>query len=217
MLPMKQLPLDIRPLPAPGLAQIVAGPNAEALDALRALVGGRLAEPVYLWGGAQAGKSLLLAAAAEALDVSCLAGHDVAWPATPGAIVLDSVHLLSGPAQIEAFDHFNRNRSAGLAWLAGGNDAPAALPLRQDLRTRLGWGLIYQLKPLSDEDKRLAMQQYAAARGFDLPATVSDYLLTRHSRDLGHLLAVIEALDRFSLVTQRPVTLPLLKTLLPQA
>ncbi|WP_409035157.1 HdaA/DnaA family protein, partial [Methylibium sp.] len=42
------------------------------------------------------------------------------------------------------------------------------------------------------------------------------YLLTRFARDLGSLMALLDALDDFSLSHQRAVTVPLLKQMLAQ-
>src|SRR5919108_695820 len=87
----------------------------------------------------------------------------------------------------------------------------AAVALREDLRTRLAWGLVYQLKPLSDADKARHLHAQAARRGLRLPDEVVGYLLTRLPRDLASLNAVLEALDRYSLSAKRPVTLPLVR------
>jgi DnaA family protein len=95
--------------------------------------------------------------------------------------------------------------------LAAGVRPPAQLELRADLRTRLAWGLVYQLKPLSDGEKALHLRAEAARRGLRLPDEVLAYLLTRLPRDLASLNQVLEALDRYSLETQRPVTVPLVR------
>jgi len=88
------------------------------------------------------------------------------------------------------------------------------LPLMPELRTRLGWGLVFQLQPLDDAEKRTALQRHAETLGFQLDPQVADYLLTRGARDMQSLLGVLEALDRFSLETRRPITLPLARQLL---
>jgi DnaA family protein len=95
--------------------------------------------------------------------------------------------------------------------LAAGRRPPAQLVLREDLRTRLAWGLVYQLKPLSDADKALHLRAQAARRGLRLSDEVVGYLLTRLPRDLPSLNSVLDALDRYSLAAKRPVTLPLVR------
>jgi DnaA family protein len=86
--------------------------------------------------------------------------------------------------------------------------------LREDLRTRLGWGLIYQLHGLTDEEKIAALGRAAHARGISLSAGVLPYLITHFRRDMQSLSAMLDALDQYSLETQRPITLPLLRSLL---
>jgi DnaA family protein len=95
--------------------------------------------------------------------------------------------------------------------LAAGAQPPAQLVLREDLRTRLAWGLVYQLKPLADADKALHLRAEAARRGLRLPDEVLAYLLNRLPRDLGSLTGVLEALDRYSLAAKRPLTVPLVR------
>ena len=184
---------------------------------LCAMSEGKQHEPVYLWGSPCCGKSLMLAALAESLPGAVLvSGNTPGWPAQEGALLIDDVDRLDGENQIEAFNRYNRNRAAAMVWVASGSQAPSGLVnLREDLRTRLGWGLIYQLHPLNDAEKRQALVRRADQLGFELEGLIADYLLTRYSRDLRQLLAVVDALDRFSLEQQRRVSLPLLKTLLP--
>ena len=105
-------------------------------------------------------------------------------------------------------------RDAGGLWLAAGNVAPADLPVMPELQTRLGWGLVFQLQGLNDTEKRAALAQHAEYLGFRLEPQVADYLLNHTARDMQSLLRVLEALDRFSLETRRPITLPLLRQLL---
>jgi DnaA family protein len=85
------------------------------------------------------------------------------------------------------------------------------LDLRPDLRTRLGWGLIYQLQSLSDHEKSLALNEHAKAKGYPLPHDVAQYLLNHGRRDLPSLLATLDALDALSLSLHRAPSVPLLK------
>ena len=84
------------------------------------------------------------------------------------------------------------------------------------MRTRLGWGLVYEALPLADEEKPAALATYARQRGFDLSAEVIDYLLRHGRRDMPSLLATLVELDRLSLASKRAVTVPLLKQWLQQ-
>ena len=187
---MKQLALGISPPPQPTLENFVAGTNAELLARLRALVAGTLGENiVYLWGEAGSGKSHLLVACA-------LAGLQTA----------DDVERLDEAGQVELFHRINEAREPGGALLAAGRSPPAQLALREDLRTRLGWGLVYQVKTLSDSERAEFLRSEAARRGMRLADDVIGYLLTHVRRDLRSLAAILDRLDRASLERHRHIT-----------
>jgi DnaA family protein len=192
-----QLLLELEPPPAPTLANFLAGANRAAVEAL-----GRLAAApgtVYLWGEAGTGKSHLLTAVARGADVA----------------TIDDVDRLAEAAQLEAFDRFNRVRAAGGSVVAAGAAPPARLgALREDLRSRVLSGLVFQLVPLTDGEKAAALAAHAAERGMKLPPEAVDHLLARLPRDLGTQFAVLDAIDRYSLALKRPVTLPLVRAAL---
>jgi DnaA family protein len=190
---MKQLALGISPPPQPTLENFVPGANGELLARLREFQAGKFADSVlYLWGENGSGKSHLL-------------------QACTGPNVADDVEKLDEAAQIRLFNAINEARQSGGTVLAAGNAPPAQLPLREDLKSRLAWGLVYQVKPPNDEERALFLRAEADRRGMRLPDEVVAYLLTRMRRDLRSLTAVLDQLDRFSLETKRPVTLPLLR------
>ena len=88
------------------------------------------------------------------------------------------------------------------------------MEVREDLRTRLGWDLVFRLEQLSDEERARALQSHASQRGLELSSEVVSWLLTHHERDMSRLTALVDALDRYSLARHRAITLPLLKDLL---
>jgi DnaA family protein len=197
---MQQLPLAISPPPAPSFDNFIEGANAEALLRVQELAEGRLRETVlYLWGDAGSGRSHLLRAAAT-----------TAVPARE-LVVADDVQALDEPAQIELFNAINRAREGRGAVLAAGDAPPGQLALREDLRSRLGWGLVYQLKALTDEDKARHLRAEAERRGLRISDEVIRYLLSHLPRDLPSLNAALELLDRYSLAHQRHITLPLVR------
>ncbi|UGA40772.1 hypothetical protein JOS77_19620 [Chromobacterium haemolyticum] len=56
--------------------------------------------------------------------------------------------------QITLFSFYNSLKESGESrLLMAGRQPPMALAVRDDLRTRLGWGLVFEVKALSDEDK----------------------------------------------------------------
>jgi DnaA family protein len=195
---MKQLLLDIKPAATPSLQNFIAGRNAEAIDSLNAVLK-KTAQSnfIYLWGEKGCGKSHLLSA--------CKA---------IGARVADDVNLLDNDAQIDLFNTYNQLKETGGVLITAGLHAPTQMGLRDDLSTRLAWGLVYQLHPLNDDEKASALKQHAKERGMKMPDEVVDYCLRYLRRDLPTLMATLDALDEWSLTTHKPITVPMLRKLL---
>lgn len=191
----RQLALPIQAPPAPSLDNFIPGENRELLARLRELAAGRFADAViYLWGAPGCGRSHLLESCARA-----------------ALAVADDVEQLDPDAQLALFNAINEARDSGGTVLAAGLAPPAQLVLREDLRSRLGWGLVYEVKPLSDAEKAVYLHAEAARRGLRLSDEVVRYLLTHARRDMSSLVAVLEHLDRSSLEQHRAVTLPLVR------
>jgi DnaA-homolog protein len=213
--PMRQLLLDFTQAPAPTFANFVHGGNAELARALEAAVKGELAERVmYVWGETGAGKTHLLKAfvAASAGGARFVPARDFMDAGEAAVFALDDVEKLTDGEQVSLFNAFNEGSFEFL--LVSASSAPRDVPIRRELATRLATGLTYRVSPLSDEEKRSALAAHARSRGFAIPDEVTGYLLTHARRDMGSLIAALDSLDRFSLETGRPVTVPLLKTAL---
>ena len=212
---MQQLLLQLALPPAPTLDNYVPGRNGAALQALRDIARGAGGERfVYLWGEPGSGRTHLLRGLAQAAG----GGKGLYLCGTPGGsmaadnvIAVDDVQDLSAGGQIALFDLYNRVRAGGGALVASGDAAPAQLALREDLRSRLAWGLAFQLHPLSDAEKAAALREHARGRALDLPEDVIAYLLKHARRDMASLIGILNALDRYSLEQKRPVTLPLVR------
>ncbi|HTJ97002.1 MAG TPA: DnaA regulatory inactivator Hda [Rhodocyclaceae bacterium] len=215
----RQLLLNIRPPQTPSLDNFVAGSNGEIITALTRFAAGNEVNAIYLWGNLGSGRShLLQATAAQASrPVIYLRGNEVAGdfdPAPETLVIVDDVEALNPDAQIALFRCFNDIRIKQLKLLLSGSTAALHLPSREDLRTRIGQALIYEVKPLSDSDKASALLYHAAQRGMKVDDNIIDYLLRHGRRDVPSLMAVLDALDQQSLEQQRPVTLPLLREIL---
>ena len=228
---MKQMALDLGLAPGPSLNRFFPGSNQAALEHLRLQVGEgwgmpRSPVPTYLWGETGCGKSYLLRAVAEALREQ---GGSVGWLDAStrfpsafnerwSAVILDEVHFYNPVQQAAAFNWFVNATSPATGarrWvLAAGELPPSDLKLRDDLRTRLGWGEIYQLHLLSEEQRRGVLKDEAQPRALTLPDDVMDYMLKRFSRDLGSLMQLLDHLDNFALRNKRALTIPLLKDML---
>jgi DnaA family protein len=225
---MKQLALDIGLASGPTLAGFFAGPNEPALRHLRLWVGDARSStlhspvPTYLWGESGSGKTHLLEAVRSALrdqgaSVGWLHGglsdppdFDERW----GAVLLDDVHLYTAVQQHSAFNWFVNAQSLQRGVVAAGAAPPADLPLREDLRTRLGWGHVFHLQVLNEPERRAVLRQAADGRGVMLTDEVLDYMLHRFSRDLGSLMELLVQLDGYALQTQRAITIPLIRSML---
>ena len=196
---MQQLLLELAPPPPPTLENFSPGRNVAALEALREALGGG-ERFVFLWGPGGSGKTHLLRAFAEAAAAAKLE-----------AAAVDDVARLGEEEQVALFDRCNRLRASGGALVASAGAPPAQLALRPDLRSRLASGIVLQLHPLSDPDKALALTAHASRRGIALERGLIAYLLSHFERDMGTQIALLDALDRYSLQRKRPITLPLLK------
>jgi DnaA family protein len=188
---------------------------------------------IYWWGPQGSGRSHLLEAMANAAENASLPfftlrpDEPTTWvrleetiptlthSEIASVITVDDVHRLDERLVGALFRILNSvQASNNIHIFMAGNAAPANLILREDLRTRLGWGLIFQTQLLDDSEKIQALEQAAKARGLVLSPDVLPWLLNRFYRDMPNLMALIDALDAYSLETKRAVTLPLVRELL---
>ncbi|TAK92504.1 MAG: DnaA regulatory inactivator Hda [Burkholderiaceae bacterium] len=208
---MRQIPLDISSPAPPTLDNFVAGRNAQLLALLREVEQGICTEHfITLWGEPGSGRRHLLQA---------LAGTHTIAPGQmvqcDGRTLVHDVGALDATGQQTLFNRYNEIRASGQGTLiVSAACAPLQLPLREDLRTRLGWGLVFQVIGLSDEEKAAALYNQARARGLQLSSDIIPWLLTHTRRDMPALMALLDALDRYSLEKKRAITLPLVRELL---
>ena len=216
---MEQLTFELAPAEPPSFSNFLPGRNAEAVAALRLLAAGEIRETgVLLWGPKGVGRTHLLRAtlfaAGARRTVVCHASPHVVPSEPPGAgtlVGVDDVDLADATAQGRLFTLFNALGETGGQLLCVASAPPGRLGLRADLRTRLGWGLVYEISPLTDAEKPAALVHYATMRGFSLGEDVIAYLLAHGRRDMTSLMATVAALDRYSLASKRVITVPLLR------
>ncbi|MBU3540169.1 DnaA regulatory inactivator Hda [Polynucleobacter sp. UB-Tiil-W10] len=188
---------------------------------------------IYWWGPEGSGRSHLINAVGNAADYAGLEHialtpfEPTSWvrleekmgtiseSTTPSVITVDDVDRLDDRLVGSLFRILNVvQASKAIHIFMAGKASPANLKLREDLRTRLGWGLIFQTQLLDDDEKIQALEEAAKARGLVLSPDVLPWLLSRFYRDMPSLMALIDALDAYSLETKRAVTLPLVRELL---
>ena len=225
---MKQLALDIGLAAPPNLDNFESQGNEVVLKHLVLWLSGQQPNPVptYMWGDTGSGKTHLLHGVSETARES---GLQVGWldaglldpPAFNvdwDVVVLDDCHLYTASQQAAAFNWFVNvltpvdGRVRGV--FAAGNLPPADLQLRDDLRSRLGWGHVFQLHALDENQRRAVLRRAGDARGVFLSDEVIAFMLSRFSRDLSSLMQLLGHLDQYALRTQRSVTVPLIKAML---
>ena len=219
---MRQLPLAIGPEPECSFETFLTGANAAALQHLRTL--GASAAPVYLWGASGCGKTHLLRALAGRVQAGggvvgwFESGSALPWALEPGwsLVLVDRCDELDEETQRATFALFEDAASEGVAFAAAGRLPPVDLPLREDLRTRLGWGHVFALETLSEPETRAALRREADRRGIFLGDEVMGHMLSRFPRDLTHLMRLLERLDEFSLAKSRQITVPLVRQMLAE-
>jgi DnaA family protein len=213
---MRQLLLDLLPEASPSLENFVPGGNGEALAALRTWLEAGAGEPCFLLcGDTGSGKThLLCASGLSYLDARQNPSLDKLTQTARGW-ALDHVEALDAAGQGALFYFINHIRAEGRGrLLCAARSAPLYLALREDVRTRLGQGLIYRLTPLSEAEKLAALAAQAKNRAMPFPQEGLAYLLSHASRDMRTLSSLMVALDRYSLERKRPITLPLLREVL---
>ncbi len=224
-----QLPLGIRLRDDATFDNFVIGTNGTLVSLLdlRGEAPGRDEQLFYVYGSEGAGASHLLQAACHQADqlstssvylplaqlsdypVSVLEGLEAL-----DLVCIDDLQQIAGAAEWEEamFHLFNRLRDSGTRLLVAANCAPTHLGLElPDLLSRLGWGLVFQIAELDDEQKCSALILRARNRGLEMTEDLSRYILSRSPRSMGALFDVLEKLDSASLRDKRKLTLPFVK------
>ena len=220
---MEQLVFELAAPEPPSFGNFLPGRNAELVEALEAFVIRSRDTGLLIWGGAGVGKTHLLHAAVASAREQGLSAAMYSHPREidesaiepmreTELVAIDGIDLADDTAAARVFTLYNLQKERRGRLVATSRMPLAALRIREDVRTRLGWGLVYELLALDDEAKPAALAAYARERGIVLGADVIDYLLRHGRRDMPSLLATLAALDRQSLAAKRPITVPFLKS-----
>lgn len=205
--------------------------NAMIVDGLRRQIDGQGESFVYLWGAPGSGLTHLLQASChyaqslnqyiQYLPLRELVGYSPEELLTGlddlDFVCLDCLASIAGRPDWELviFNLYNALRDSGKKLLVAAEQGPRELPLQlEDLRSRLQWGVTYQVHNLTDIDKQQALQMRARARGLDLNDDVAQFLIQRLPRDTNQLFMQLQRLDQASLAEQRKLTIPFVKRVL---
>jgi DnaA family protein len=194
---MDQLLLNIHPPSIKSLENFVIGDNFEAISVIKKFTTDKNLQFFYLWGVQGSGKSHLS---------SVVKNNNI--------LVIEDIESMSDIEQIQAFSIFNNCKENDKKLFITGSNSPNNMGLRSDLASRLSWGIVYQIKALTDNEKKLALLNHSKQKGMSSNVKVIEYCMKNLKRDLHYLIATLDALDNWSLKTKKPMTIPLLKKLL---
>ena len=194
---MDQLLLNIHPPSIKSFENFVIGDNFEAISVIKKFTTDKNLQFFYLWGVQGSGKSHLS---------SVVKKNNI--------LVIEDIESMSDIEQIQAFSIFNDCKENGKKLFITGSNSPNNMGLRSDLASRLSWGIVYQIKALTDNEKKLALLSHSKQKGMSSNVKVIEYCMKNLKRDLHYLIATLDALDNWSLKTKKPMTIPLLKKLL---
>lgn len=227
----QQLPLPIGESGAPSFENYyLAAANRESVTAVERCGRGEGDRFLCLRGPSGVGKTHLLLAACQ---IAAQEGERVAYVPLKRAAIM-APEILGGLeaaafVAIDDIDHivgyrhweesllylYNLLQEGRGRLLLASTDNPSTLHwLLPDLRSRLGWGLGYQLQPLDDHQKHAALQFQAAKRGLELPDEVAGFLLRHSERDMHSLSGILAQLERASMAAQRRLTIPFVRQVL---
>ncbi len=226
----EQLPLHFEFRANKTFADFFSGANQEIVTHLQRCIAGTGEQQIFLWGQAGQGKSHLLQACCHEaqqqglrsfyydLSPENLTDTDIFTDLDDYDLVcFDNIKHIAGKSDWELafFNFFNPQRDRGHKLILSASNPPNQINIHlPDLKTRINWGLSLKLQPFSDPDQIAALIFKADKMGFDLSPSAGHFLLTHYHRDLESLWALLDTLDRASLIAKRKLTLPFLKQIL---
>ncbi len=226
----RQLPLGLKLRSSARFENLVAGDNQELVEQLQRVAVGDGDHFFLCHGSRGLGKTHLLQACCHLAasrgrsagylslnDAVALTPHVLEGWEQFDLVSLDDVEVIAGRSNWEEtmFHLYNRIRDRQGSLVVSTGSAPAQCGFElADLVSRLGWGLTYQIAPLEDSQRLQALQLRARQRGCEITDETGRYLMRRVPRDMPVLFEMLDRLDEASLVAQRRLTVPFVKSVL---
>lgn len=218
---MKQLLIDFEEKDYPNFNSFLGSQNQELLSILQS----DEFKLTFIWGPEGIGKSHLLKSwlkhqfeqDKKVALISMLQPEylGVAFNYQYQSIAIDNIHCFDEESQIQLFNLFNTILDLHGRLLISANAPPQQLiELRSDLRTRLGLCCVYEIYPLTEEEKLKTMKEFITIKQTNISDQVFNYLIAHAPRNLNFLLSTLQAIDDYAIKIQRKVTIPLLKQFL---
>jgi len=227
----QQYSLDIAPRTFATFETFVSDQDYNLLNMLKELrVHSNEPRQYYIWGAKQTGKSHLLHSVCNYLvgteqrtiylpleELSSSNANIFQNIHNLDIVCIDDIDKVLGDNNWESalFQLINELRAKNKNLVMTASNNPNCMNVSMpDLKSRLVWGPVYKLSALDDEQKTVALQRHAKARGFEISLDVCNYLMKRYTRELTQLVTLLDQIDHHSLVQQRKVTIPFVKTVL---
>ena len=224
---MNQLALPLQLADHAVFASFLAGDNDTLVATLVDLSAGNEGQGCWLWGAAATGRTHLLQAVCDAAgDRSVYLPLEMLAPAGPGIleglesrelVCVDDIEQVAGDEDWERalFNFYNALYEAGGQLVVAAAAAPRESGFSlADLASRMSKLPVFQLRPLSDQQRVAALQLRARHRGLELPDDTAAFMLKRSRRDMASLYDLLDRLDLEALKAKRRLTIPFVRGVL---
>ena len=205
--------------------------NDQAVQHLTLIADNHRTDTTWLCGPSGSGKTHLLQAvcvqATEHAQTSYypmvemkVLGPDVLNELPPmDCLCLDDVDAIVGDREWERalFSVLREMQERGARLVMSASVPPALLKWSlPDLGSRCSASTVFQLKLLEEIEQQEALKLRARIRGVELPDETARWLQRRFPRDMRTLYELLDTLDEASLVAQRRLTVPFIRTVLKE-
>jgi len=225
----EQLPIQFEFQSNQHFSTFYPGDNKEVICHLQQLCSSK-EQQTFLWGESGTGKTHLLQATIQEANIQNRTSFYFSFDskALPDAsmfdglenmdiVCLDNIEQIAENQEWEQalFNFYNLHRDGNKKLIISASCPPKYLAIQlADLKTRMGWGITFKLKPLNDEQQLDALIYKANDLGFNIPVNVGRFLIAHYARDLPSIWALLDKIDHATLAAKRKLTIPFLKQIM---